>query len=475
MDLLSSLGDGFAIALTWQNLGLALLGCFLGTIMGALPGLGGSVVDWIAYGHIIQTTKDRENFGKGDVRGVLAPESANNAKEGGALIPTLLFGIPGSGSMAILLGGFVLVGVEPGVTMKTEHLDLTFVMIWSLALANVIGALVCLGVANHVAKLTKKNAAETETVGATGLKNLNVLGYAFPIPQNGVEVVWNHITRYRGETLDRTIGQVTPQANGKYNMVMFHDQLAPTTTLKDYTEGKDDNVMFYFKQKVVAPTRLAGNVLLVHETIDQVKEPRRAWVYNAGQRRVRRAPQVAYDGPGTASDGMRTADNFDMYNGSPDRYEWKLVGKREMYIAYNSYKLDEKGLPYDDMIKAGYINQDLARYELHRVWEVEGTLRSGTRHIYGKRVMFFDEDSWLISVIDHYDGRGNLWRVAESHQLDHYMVQAHGYALEALYDLNAGRYYALGFENNEAKGTNFEVEFSGREFVPAALRRSGVR
>ena len=328
---------------------------------------------------------------------------------------------------------------------------------------------------DHVAKLTKKNAAETETVGATGLKNLNVLGFAFPIPQNGVEVVWNHITRYRGETLDRTIGQVTPQANGKYNMVMFHDQLAPTTTLKDYTEGKDDNVMFYFKQKVVAPPRLAGNVLLVHETIDQVKEPRRAWVYNAGQRRVRRAPQVAYDGPGTASDGMRTADNFDMYNGSPDRYEWKLVGKREMYIAYNSYKLDEKGLPYDDMIKAGHINQDLARYELHRVWEVEGTLRSGTRHIYGKRVMFFDEDSWLISVIDHYDGRGNLWRVAESHQLDHYMVQAHGYALEALYDLNAGRYYALGFENNEAKGTNFEVEFSGREFVPAALRRSGVR
>lgn len=328
---------------------------------------------------------------------------------------------------------------------------------------------------DHVAKLTKKNAVETDTVGATGLKNFNVLGYPFPIPQNGVEVVWNHIGRYRGETLNRTIGQVTPQANGKYNMVMFHDQLAPVTTLTDYAEGKDDNVMFYFKQKVVAPPRLAGNVLLVHETIDQIKEPRRAWVYNAGQRRVRRAPQVAYDGPGTASDGMRTADNFDMYNGSPDRYEWKLVGKREMYIAYNSYKLDEKGLPYDDMIKPGHINQDLARYELHRVWEVEGTLREGTRHIYGKRVLFLDEDSWLASVIDHYDGRGNMWRVAESHQMTYYNVKAQGYALEALYDLNAGRYYALGFENNESSGTNFEYEFSGKEFVPAALRRSGVR
>ena len=134
----------------WIVIRCSIIGC----IVGALPGLGGSVVDWIAYGHVVQTSKNRETFGTGDIRGVLAPESANNAKEGGALIPTLLFGIPGSGSMAILLGGFVLVGVEPGITMMTEHLNLTFVMIWSLALANVLGALVCLLIANHVAKLT---------------------------------------------------------------------------------------------------------------------------------------------------------------------------------------------------------------------------------------------------------------------------------------------------------------------------------
>jgi putative tricarboxylic transport membrane protein len=139
-----------AVRHRWIVLRCSVIGC----IVGALPGLGGSVVDWIAYGHVIQTSKDREGFGKGDIRGVLAPESANNAKEGGALIPTLLFGIPGSGSMAILLGGFVLVGVEPGIGMITENLNLTFVMIWSLALANVLGAIVCLAVANHVAKLT---------------------------------------------------------------------------------------------------------------------------------------------------------------------------------------------------------------------------------------------------------------------------------------------------------------------------------
>ena len=117
----------------WIVLRCSVLGC----IIGALPGLGGSVVDWIAYGHVIQTTKHRERYGTGDVRGVLAPESANNAKEGGALIPTLLFGIPGSGSMAILLGGFILIGIEPGVTMLTQHLDLTYTMIWSLALGNI--------------------------------------------------------------------------------------------------------------------------------------------------------------------------------------------------------------------------------------------------------------------------------------------------------------------------------------------------
>lgn len=327
----------------------------------------------------------------------------------------------------------------------------------------------------HVAELTKKNALTAEPVGPTGLKNYELQGYPFPIPNNGLEAVWNHIARWRGDALDRYAGQVTPLANGAYSMVMFRDQVVVANKLTDYKPGMDDNVMFYGKQVVTAPSRLAGNVLLVHETLDQVKEPRRAWIYNAGQRRVRRAPQVAYDGPGTAADGMRTADNYDLYNGSPDRYEWTLKGKKEMYIGYNSYKLDEKGLSYKEMIKPGHINQDLTRYELHRVWEVEANLRSGTRHIYAKRVFFLDEDSWMAAVIDHYDGRGNLWRVAESHELLYYQIPVQGYSLETLYDLSAGRYLALGFENNESMGVNWRAEFSYGDFQPAALRRAGVR
>ncbi|MFT2111425.1 tripartite tricarboxylate transporter permease [Marinomonas sp. 2405UD68-3] len=134
----------------WLAIRCSIIGC----IVGALPGLGGSVVDWIAYGHAVQTTKDQSSFGKGDVRGVIAPESANNAKEGGGLIPTLLFGIPGSGSMAVFLGGMVLIGLEPGPAMVSTDLDITYTIVWSLAVANVLGAGLCLMLSKSVSRLT---------------------------------------------------------------------------------------------------------------------------------------------------------------------------------------------------------------------------------------------------------------------------------------------------------------------------------
>jgi len=134
----------------WIVLRCASIGC----IVGALPGLGGSVIDWIAYSHVIQTSKNRDTYGTGDIRGVIAPEAANNAKEGGALIPTILFGIPGSGSMALLLGGFILIGIEPGIEMITSEANVVYLMIWSVALANIFGAGTCLVLASQIAKLT---------------------------------------------------------------------------------------------------------------------------------------------------------------------------------------------------------------------------------------------------------------------------------------------------------------------------------
>lgn len=126
----------------------------IGVIVGALPGLGGTVVDWIAYSHLRQTARDTTNIGKGDIRGVIAPESANNAKEGGALIPTILFGIPGSGNKVLLLGGFLLVGIQPGIEMVTTQLDLTYTIIWSLAIANIIGAAICIVLARPMSRIT---------------------------------------------------------------------------------------------------------------------------------------------------------------------------------------------------------------------------------------------------------------------------------------------------------------------------------
>ena len=326
----------------------------------------------------------------------------------------------------------------------------------------------------------KQNATNTELVdGGNGLTGY-IKAVPFPVidpadPEAGMKVIWNHIVRYRGGSVKRTINQATPQVNGAYTLVKFQDEFTFRSNLKGVDLSQPSNILFYFKQQVLAPARLAGNVLLVHETLDQVKEPRLAWLYNAGQRRVRRAPQVSYDGPGTAADGLRTSDNFDMYNGAPDRYDWKLVGKKEMYIPYNSYPLNSKSLKYDDIIRPGHLNPDHTRYELHRVWEVEATIKEGQRHIYGKRTFFIDEDSWQATIIDHYDGRGELWRVGEAHSLQFYDAGIPWYAAEVLYDLLAGRYLVLGLDNEEGKSYEFGFERSEKDYTPAALRRSGRR
>jgi hypothetical protein len=319
----------------------------------------------------------------------------------------------------------------------------------------------------------KAGAVKAELAeGGNGLKEL-VSDTPFPIPASGIEVIWNHILRYRGGSVKRSYTQIPVQANGNFSPVVFTDQITWANYMK---EKVDPNRLFFYMQSIIAPARLEGTVLLVHENIDQVKEPRAAWVYNAGQRRVRRAPDVAYDGPGTASDGLRTADDLDLYNGAPDRYDWKLLGKKELYVGYNAYRLLDKNAKYSDILKAGHMNPDFLRYELHRVWVVEGTLKSGERNVYAKRTFFIDEDTWQIAVADLYDGRGEMWRVKEAHTVDHYQVQVPWYAVEVSYDLISGRYLTIGLEN-EIPGYTYEWNYpaTASEYTPAALRRAGKR
>ncbi len=328
----------------------------------------------------------------------------------------------------------------------------------------------------HVYDETKANSLRSTLVeGGNGLKNAAV-GVPFPIPQSGLEVIWNHIVRYRGETVTRHTGQVTPLRDGSYTLVKFQDELDQHYTKKGTkpSELEETNMLFYFKQWVTSPARLAGTALLVHETLDQIKKPRQAWTYNTGQRRVRRAPNVAYDAPGTAADGLRTTDDFDMFNGAPDRYNWKLVGKKELYIPYNTYKLHSDQVKYSDIVKAGHINQDLVRYELHRVWVVEANLKEGTRHQYKKRVFYIDEDSWQIAITDIYDTQDELWRVGMSHALNYYEVPALWSTLEVFHDLKSGRYLALGLDN-EDEMYDFSAKRTKNDFTPAALRRAGKK
>lgn len=328
---------------------------------------------------------------------------------------------------------------------------------------------------DFVYRAAQHNALNTQLVeGGNGLTNFQT-AYPFPIPQNGQEVVWNHLTRYRGGSMKRTSVQATPDKGGAFIPVHFNMQFTYRDQLKDFDPANPGNVLFYYKEEVSAPARLAGNVLLVHETLNQVREPRMAWIYNAGQRRVRRAPQVAYDGPYPAAEGQRVGDNFDMYNGAQDRYDWKLVGKRELYIPYNSFKLDSPKLKYQDIVQAGHLNPEQARYELHRVWEVEANLKPGERHVYAKRVLFIDEDSWQIVLADHYDARGTLWRVGEGHLQPYYDVQVPWLAVETLYDLLNGRYIVSGMKNQEKQAVEFAVKTLAAEYTPAALRNAGIR
>jgi hypothetical protein len=300
-------------------------------------------------------------------------------------------------------------------------------------------------------------------------------GIPFPSPKDGNEAIWNTLLRYRGDTFGMHWSQAAVTRGGDYALVKFEYEY-------DFQYGnctkpgaqREENKILNYLQVTTAPARLAGQILLVHETVDQTAQPRSAWTYNPGQRRVRLAPNVAYDNPGTAADGLRTNDDFGMFNGATDRYTWKLVGKRELYIPYNSYGLSDPKVRYSDILKPGHINQDLARYELHRVWVVEATLKAGTSHIYSKRVFYIDEDSWSIAATDKFDGRGELWRYAEQHNENWYNVPMFFGTLEVHNDLQSGRYIAMGLRSEES--LIYEpLKRSGGDYTPSSLRSRGTR
>jgi len=194
------------------------------------------------------------------------------------------------------------------------------------------------------------------------------------------------------------------------------------------------------------------------------------------QRRVRRAPNISYDTPIIDSEGMRTADDTDMYNGAPDRYDWELVGKREIYIPYNNYQIGVGKLKYSDILKPGHVNPEYPRYELHRVWVVEGKLKAGARHVYSRRTFYLDEDSWQIAVADQYDGRGELWRVSMALLTNFYVLPTTWSALDMYHDLQSRRLFVMNLVDEAPASADFSLPVPNDDyFSPAALRRRGTR
>ncbi|WP_339462822.1 DUF1329 domain-containing protein [Pseudomonas sp. EA_105y_Pfl2_R69] len=321
-----------------------------------------------------------------------------------------------------------------------------------------------------------KNASTAKLIdGGNGFSDAYG-GIPFPIPQSGVEALWNHIARYRGTYIVRRASEVAVQRNGSYSLVTSQQEAMFKFYNPKGTAADLNNIMFYYLSFTKSPARLAGGAVLVHETLDQVKEPRQAWGYNAGQRRVRRAPNLAYDTPIAAADGLRTADDTDMINGSPDRYDWKLLGKKEIYIPYNSYKVTSPEVKYEDLLQVGHLNPAFTRNELHRVWVVEGTLKSSARHIYSKRTLYLDEDSWQAAVVDQYDGRGELWRVSIAYLKNYYDLPTTWSALDSFHDLQARRYHVQNLDNEESSTIDFSQAIpDDGYFKPAALRRRGTR
>ncbi|UNG18352.1 DUF1329 domain-containing protein [Stutzerimonas zhaodongensis] len=316
---------------------------------------------------------------------------------------------------------------------------------------------------------TRLNAVNAELIAnGNGIKGASA-GIPFPIPQDGMEVIWNHVLHYKGDQTHFVNNQAVV-INGNPSYIKRDRQIYYVYNREGMSQADLDNTSLYYKYRVTAPAKLSGTALVVQDPLDQVLAVRKAWRYSPADRRVRRLPSLAYDSLQPDTSGLATADVVDSFNGAPDRYEWKLVAKREMLVPYNSYAVHQKGIPYDKIVGPRTLNPELLRYELHRVWVVDATLRKGFSHPYDKRRFYVDEDSWSILAVDLFDEKGELIGLQESHPISYYDVPMFNSTVETLYHLKDNNYFVDGLDNNEPM-YDFSARLGPRDFSPAALRR----
>lgn len=316
---------------------------------------------------------------------------------------------------------------------------------------------------------TQANLGKAKLLGSDALEGAR-LGFPFPKPQNGVEVMWNHRTRYRGDTVKATYTQAVVQANGRSDLTkQSFLTYFRYGNVKDPVDIARKNILVYGITSGAKPGGSPEFVALFHETANSLKDPRDVWVLLTRVGKMFRVPPVGYDQPFPGSDGLEFIDMVDMYNGAFDRYVWKLIGKRELYIPYNAYRLSDGRVKYNQLLKGGHPDQGEARYELHRVWVIEASERGGKRHVFGKRTYYVDEDSWNVVLVENEDREGNLWRFQEGHVTPLYDVQAVTTVPSYTYDLKDGRYFANRLFSEDAP-FQYNLPMKEADFLPATVR-----
>lgn len=332
--------------------------------------------------------------------------------------------------------------------------------------------------AEHQIKNAKLNATAART-GEGGLALENALpGVAFPIPQTGYEAMWNHLfgvpglldhefnTRYESWNV-ASDGTPILATGGE---VWGGSPLATSENINKIVGPKD--VYARIKVKYNSPARRAGEAIMGQDAVNPLVQSRKAWIYLPGQRRVKLAPDIAYDTPNPGTAGSSTYDDAGIFNGAMDRFDFKLIGKKEMIIPYNNYKLNYEKEP-SKFVTANHLNPDYLRWELHRVWVVEATLKPDKRHIYKIRRFYLDEDSWRAVASDQYDGNGELYRGGFAHgSVDWYHRTGAGSSVT--YDLIAGRYTASGIFGPFG-GIKLIKPLSKAQWSPQSLAGSGIR
>lgn len=330
----------------------------------------------------------------------------------------------------------------------------------------------------HVNERSLKNATACRTT-QDGLALEGCYGgVPFPIPKTGSEVMWNHNLRYQTPSYVANFRNIMVDAAGGINMqgdIEIWQEYPPFYPENDAVLQPGDP---YWMVHVdfVGPARKAGERLVLVDYIDPIKNRRKVWQYLPGQRRVKLTPELAYDTPNPASGGAAVMDEATVFNGGLDRFDFRLVGKREMIIPYNAFKLfDEAACPESKRYLKGHPGPDCLRWELHRVWEVEATLKAGSRHVYAKRKFYFDEDQPEVGASDNYDAAGNLYRAVFGLYFPFYETADQGFGDGTItFDFQTGAYlvqadYARGYFRPAAKPQ------PARFFTGEALAGDGLR